>query len=36
MLEAGRTRARFPMKSLDLLINLILPAALWTWSRLSL
>jgi hypothetical protein len=28
MLQAGRSRVRFPMKSLDFLIHLILPAAL--------
>jgi hypothetical protein len=30
MLQAGRSRVRFPMKSLDFSIYLILPAALWT------
>jgi hypothetical protein len=29
MLQAGRSRARFPIKSLDFSIDLILPAALW-------
>jgi hypothetical protein len=35
MLQAGRSRVRFPMRSLDFLIVLIL-AALWPWGRLSL
>jgi hypothetical protein len=29
MLQAGRSGVRFPMKLLDFLIDLILPAALW-------
>jgi hypothetical protein len=29
MLQAERTRVRFPMKSLDFSIDLILPVALW-------
>jgi hypothetical protein len=29
MLQAGRSRVRFPMRSLEFSINLILPAALW-------
>jgi hypothetical protein len=29
MLQAGRSRVPFPMRSLDFSINLILPAALW-------
>jgi hypothetical protein len=35
MLQAGRSRDQFPMRSLDFSINLILPATLWPWSRLS-
>jgi hypothetical protein len=27
--QAGRSRVRFPMRSLDFSINLIIPAALW-------
>jgi hypothetical protein len=36
MLEAGRSRVRFPMSSLDFSVDLILPAALWSSSRLNL
>jgi hypothetical protein len=31
MLQAGRARDRFPMRSLNFLIDLILPATLWPW-----
>jgi hypothetical protein len=36
MLHAGRSQVRFPMRSLDFSIDLILPAAICPWGRLSL
>ena len=35
-LQAGRSRVRFPMVSLEFFIDIILPAELWRWDRLSL
>jgi hypothetical protein len=36
MLQAGRSRVRFSMRSLDLSIDLIFTVALWPWGRFSL
>ena len=35
-LQPGRSRVLFPMGSLRFFINIIPPAALWPWDRLSL
>jgi hypothetical protein len=35
-LQAGRARDRFPMVSLEVFMDIILPAALWPWGWLSL
>jgi hypothetical protein len=36
MLQAGRSRDQFPIRSLDFSIDLILAVALWLWGRLRL
>jgi hypothetical protein len=36
MLQTGRSRFRFPMVSLEIFSDIILPVALWSWGRLSL
>jgi len=33
VLQAGRSRVRFPTVSLDFFIDIILPAALWLWGQ---
>ena len=35
-LHAGRSRVRLPTVSLEFFSYIILPAAVWPWSRLSL
>jgi len=35
-LRAGRSLVRNPIMSLEFIIDIILPAALWPWDRLSL
>lgn len=35
-LQAGRPWLRFPMEVFEIFIDLILPASLWSWVRLSL
>ena len=34
--QVGRSWVRFPIESLEFFIDLTLPAALWSWDRLSL
>jgi len=35
-LQAGKSRVPFSMVSLEFLIDIILPAALWPWGQLNL
>ena len=35
-LQAGRSRFRFPIVSLEFFTDLVHPDALWPWGRLSL
>jgi len=34
--QCYKPQSRFPMVSLEIFIDIILPAALWPWGRLSL
>jgi hypothetical protein len=36
MPQGGRSRVRFPIRSLDFSIHLIFPAVLWAWGRINL
>jgi hypothetical protein len=36
VLQAGRSRVRFPIMSLEFFIDIILPVPLWPWGRHSL
>jgi hypothetical protein len=36
MLQVGKERVRFPMRSLDFSIDLMLPEISWSWCRLYL
>jgi len=35
-LQAGKARVRFPFVSLEFFVDVILPAAIWSWGRLTL